>query len=114
MEAVQNDTATPKSFKVNRTDERPLRFRGEKIADADGKWLNGRQQTRWTEIRIYRTTGGNLVGVIEDVTLWQGEHGSTAARVCRSEAELIEYLGTSELAKAAYAEAEIECVEEIE
>ena len=114
METSTESTNKIATYKINRTGERPLRFKGELIGEGGGKWHNGREQTRWTEIEIYRTTGGNLVGVNAYVTLWQGESGTTDARVCKSEAELVEFLGTSEIAKAAYKEAGIDIAEDVE
>jgi len=60
-------------FVLMRTGEPPLKFRGEVLASADGRWQNGKDQNRWHEITVYRTPGGNHVLEVVYHTLWQGE-----------------------------------------
>lgn len=68
-------------YTLTRTGERPLKFKGEVIAEAGGRWHTGQEQNRWHDIRIYRTAGGKHVLEVEYCTCWQGENNYHSAIV---------------------------------
>jgi hypothetical protein len=80
------------SITLNPTVGRKIKFTGELIGDAGGKWQNGREQTRWTELELYRTESGKYVLSNEYVTCWQGESGSHTVTIFDSAKALIKYL----------------------
>lgn len=61
------------AYQLSRTGNAPLAFDGELLAEAGDRQFNGRDQTRWFELRLYRTTGGNYVFACAYRTQWQGE-----------------------------------------
>lgn len=85
-----------------------VEFTGEKIAEAGDHSHQGDRQNRWTEIDLFRTVRGKLVVQRTRRTCWQGESDSYEVRVCEDEADLINFLGHSDLAKEIYKEAEID------
>lgn len=69
-------------FELERTNGRSVKFNGEEIAGAGGKWRNGKEQTRWSTLTLYRTKGGKYVLHQEYVTMWQGEDSTSQVTVC--------------------------------
>lgn len=60
--------------KLKRTGQLPLVFRGELLKEADGKWVNGKDQNRWHKIALYQTEQSKrFVLAISYRTQWQGE-----------------------------------------
>lgn len=106
------DTATEK-FTVAVDGAPNVRFRGELIASASGRWHNGRERNRFDKLKLYRTVGGKFVATKEYVSFWQGEDGHTDACVCDTATEVIEFLGHGPLAKEIYDEADIDADREI-
>lgn len=86
---------------IKRDGEKDLRFTGKVIASASGRWSNGREQNRFDEITVYRTSGGNYVLHQEYITFWQGESCTSEAAIYKTPAELNHALGapTNELIK---------------
>jgi len=78
-------------YVISRTGDVPLKFEGILIAESDGKWAAGKDQNRWHNLRIYRTSKGNFVAELEYLTCWQGELGFHAATVCGSASEAAEW-----------------------
>jgi hypothetical protein len=61
-------------IRLKRTGQLPLVFRGELLKKVDGMWVNGKDQNRWHEIRLYRTEQSKrYVLAIEYHSQWQGE-----------------------------------------
>lgn len=58
---------------IERDGLKDLRFGGVIIAEANNRWLAGRQQNRWHELTLYRTAAGNYVLHELYITQWQGE-----------------------------------------
>ena len=56
-----------------RTGKPPLHFRGELVAESDGERQAGRDWSRWHELAVYRTEGGQYVVRIAYRTRYQGE-----------------------------------------
>jgi hypothetical protein len=99
--------AVATKFLISRTGAPDLAFQGEEIASASTRWVRGQQQNRWHELTLYQTTGGKFVAAREYITQWQGESGETEARVCESEADVIEFFGQTDAAKEIYSGAKI-------
>jgi hypothetical protein len=81
-------------FTIARTGRPPLAFTGEVVAEADGRWTNGRENNRWHELRLYRTGGGRWVAEVAYRTRWQGELDHDVAEVAATPAELAGWLRT--------------------
>lgn len=82
-------TPNQTEYKITRNGEPPLRFHGTLIGSGSSRSFNS---TRWTNIRIYRTSGGKYVAHVEAVTCWQGERDFAKARSFATPGELIDYL----------------------
>ncbi len=104
----------PKELTLPRDGDKDLRFSGWRLLSVDGKWQQGREQNRWHELTLYVTTGGTLVCLREYVTLWQGEAGTSEAKVCASHDEVMSFFGLSTLAKELYDALGIEAVERVQ
>jgi hypothetical protein len=98
-----------KAYKIERTGEKALKFTGE-LLGADTTETGVGTKTR-TE--IYKTGSGKWVAFRKHLTQWQGCKDTCEARVCSSEAEVIEFLGQDESAQYCYANAEIDNSEEV-
>ena len=90
---------------------RDVRFRGRLIGRATSR--RGAAQTQWTEILLHRTEGGRFVAQVIGHSTGDGHEPRRRVHVAGTEAELIEALGTGRVAKAAYAQAGIECIEDV-
>lgn len=66
-------------YKLTRTGNAPLVFDGEIIAESNGRVASGKEQNRWHDLRLYRTTGGNYVLEIAYISQWEGELGTSVA-----------------------------------
>lgn len=66
----------------------PIAFTGDLI----GSTTRGRNDSRWTEVKIYRTQAGRFVAQISRLTCWQGENDHRAAASFATAAKLIEWL----------------------
>lgn len=119
------DGTTYVRFEVRRDGDTDLRFEGVPLADVSSQTNQGPDQSRWTEIRIYRTKGGKYVVVVVGRTQWQGEHDRRAAYVCEGKKGVIDALFQddpyaegegylSHLAKEALDEAGIDHAEEVD
>lgn len=75
---------------LNRTGDRPLKFAGEMITEADTRENQGPGQNRWWELALYRSDSGKYVLAIEYHSQWQGEHASHTAYVCDDAEDLTE------------------------
>jgi hypothetical protein len=95
MTTPNNTTPTsqkPEQITLKPSQGRTIRFRGERIAHASDAWVGGREQTRWTDIRLYRTTGTRYVLWIARCTQWQGEQDEYIAHVCSTPEEVYQHL----------------------
>jgi len=77
---------------LTRTGNRPLRFVGEQIENESTKWINGKQQNRWSEIGLYRTKNNLYVLAINYYTCWQGEQDHYRADIFDSIEDVAAYL----------------------
>lgn len=73
-------------YELSRTGNAPVRFTGELLAAVDGFRSAGKENNRWHELAVYRTAGGQIVGVIQYRTRWQGEEGRDLVEVLASPA----------------------------
>ena len=100
---------------IRRDNELNLRFTGYLVGSSSSHDpISGPNNTRWTELRIWRTKGGRLVCGECHLTQWQGESDTYNAIVCDTEKEVVNFFGTDEIAKSLYEAADIEVVEEVE
>lgn len=74
-------------IQVQRSGERTLVFRGERIFGADDRTIDGPRQNRWAELTVYRTAGGKYVAAVCRRTQWQGEEDRYHAAVVDDPAE---------------------------
>lgn len=81
-----------KQYTIKRDGQRNLTFQGELIAEAHGRWQNGREQNRWTDLTLYKTAGGKYVLQNEYNTQWQGEANSDDAWVLATAQEVYDKL----------------------
>lgn len=83
-------------YRLTRDGDAPLAFRGEEIATANSRDLQGDGQNRWHEVTVYRTAGGRHVVAIEYHTQWQGERDTHEAHALGTDlAEVAECLRTT-------------------
>ncbi|MCL4473881.1 MAG: hypothetical protein M1455_08090 [Actinobacteria bacterium] len=79
-------------YRVRRDGKKDLSFTGINIAEASDHEHQGPQNTRWSEIEIYKTDSGKYVVAQVYRTRWQGEEDSHRAEVCESPADVLELL----------------------
>jgi len=62
-------------YRIRLDRQQYLVFSGSLVAEASDRLRHGREQDRWTDIRVYRTAAGSYV--VEQVmrTLWQKGEG---------------------------------------
>lgn len=87
-EAEKSEASKATKFKLTRDGERDLVFTGERLASVSDHNYQGPKQSRWTEIRIFKTRAGALVAGVLHRTCWQGEHDTFHAEICESPAEV--------------------------
>lgn len=102
------------TFEIERDDARPLRFKGEMIASASSKAAGGPGSQRWRVLHLYRTAAGKLVAERIGRTVWANETDRHEAKVCATEAEVVEWLGLGDTAKEIYFQAKIDVAEQID
>ena len=96
-----------------------IRFNGELVAsvmsssDSSSSNYSG-SVGRWMELDLYRTAGGKFVCQSIGGTRWDGEQDRCKAKVCESEADVIEFFGHGWLAKDLYEEAGINDAVEVD
>jgi hypothetical protein len=95
-----------KQFMIIRDGLPPLRFKGVCIGEASTK--TSYNDTRGTDISIYKTKGGKFVVEVEVWSCWQGETGSTSAYSFDDFKALIEGLEQNEGCLSAVAQEAIE------
>lgn len=112
-----NDMET---FTLEIDNEPSLRFTGELVANvassdnqATGSSYSG-QTGRWTELLLYKTTGGKFVCHQIGRTRWEGERDRFSGKVCKSLEEVKAFFGHRWLAKELYHEAKIDDVVDVE
>jgi|SRR5215469_14184146 len=106
-------------IRLKRDGERDLKFRGELIAKVGNSWDKASgdysgSTGRKSVYRLYRTASGKFVAASEGLTQWQGEHDRYDAKVCETEAEVMEFFGHNRLAKELYEAADLDTSEVID
>lgn len=107
-----NDMPTHTLYTLARDEGPDVRFQGERIAHVSSRRPDN--DDRWTELSLYRSTGGKLIAHQVGRTIWQGEHDRHAVFVCEGVSELTRYLGYGWLAKSLYEAAGVDSAEEID
>jgi hypothetical protein len=97
-------------FKLDVTNGRPVKFKGESIAHDKEQTGTG----RFTDLELYKTSGGNFVCERVEITQWQGESNKHYVKLVKTESEVIEFFGLNDQAKEIYKQAKIDISEEIE
>lgn len=69
------------TFILPRDGQRPIRFVGERLAEEDGRWWQGRDQNRWYVLALYRLDDGRYAASWQYKSLWQGEEEHDAVTV---------------------------------
>lgn len=79
-------------------------FNGWLLADSSNRYESGpyNERTRWMELSLYKTAGGNLVAQTVGRSLWQGEVDRYKVKICKTEQEVIDFFGFSDSAKNIY------------
>lgn len=106
-------------FTVRRDNDRDLRFTGTRLGHIQSTDGNaGRNSSgsagRWTELALYRTTGGKYICEQIGRTQWEGEHTRYKGAVCETIADVMQFFGHGWLAKGLYAEAGVDTAQDIE
>lgn len=91
-----------------------VRFTGEQVAYVSSRRTSGPGDIRWTELALYRTASGKWVCQEKGLSRMEGESIRYTVYVADTDQELIDQVGTGSLAKYLYAEANIECIEDID
>jgi hypothetical protein len=73
-------------FTLDRTGQRPLRFKGTRIGFGTTKHHTS---TEWINVTVYKTVGGSYIADVERVSLSQSESDVSEAFTCASPGELI-------------------------
>jgi EXLDI family protein len=73
-------------FLLDRSGMAPVRFQGEQVAHSSGHHTS-KENSRYHEVTVYRTSGGNWVVHVEYHTHWQGETGHSEVTVCENAEE---------------------------
>jgi EXLDI family protein len=79
-------------FNLKNDSGKNVRFTGELIGKGGGRWQNGREQNRWTVLKLYRTEKGKFVLHKEYITQWQGESCSDKVSVFSTAQEVYDHL----------------------
>lgn len=95
---------------VRRDGARDLAFEGTVLATASSRRQYGKDNTRWTEMTLYRLKSGKYVLAVVGRTLWQGEIDRHAGTVCETPQAVLAAMTQDDgylsgLAKATLAEA---------
>lgn len=75
--------------KLHRTGNRPLAFRGRKIASTS---TEGVESTRWRKVQVYETDDGKIAVGISYITRWEGESDRFFAYVFGTREDAVSYL----------------------
>jgi len=87
----------PVELRIVRDGDRDIRAKGWKIGTGDSRDHLGhgtfpKDASRWTLIKLYLTSGGNLIAKIVRRSKWQGERDRDDAKVCRTPAVALAFL----------------------
>src|SRR5215831_14081360 len=70
------------TYTLPRDGQRAVRFTGEMLAAVSGRVVQGREQNRWYEVRLFAEQTGRTVVAWEYLTLWQGEEDHAEVQTC--------------------------------
>lgn len=79
-------------IKIRRTGAPDLIFHGEEVASVSGRYLNGRELSRWTDLRLYLTEERKLGIELIFITPVEGEFNYSRAKICDSPQEVFDWL----------------------
>lgn len=89
-------TEETKQFTITRDGKKDLVFTGVHLAGASDHEHQGPQNSRWSEIDIYRTDSSKYIVAQTYRTCWQGESDSRRADVCESAQAVYDLLSWEE------------------
>jgi len=118
-QSLVNTSRQLTEFTVQRDDGRDLSFVGEEIASVRSHPDSGHDdysgsKGRWWVFALYRTRGGKFVCEQVLRSRWQDERAQYSGYICENVEQVIEFFGTSWLAKALYDSAGIEASIQVE
>lgn len=87
---MSTQQAEYEQYTITRDGQPPLRFAGEVIGSSSSRTPDN--DTRGTDVTIYRTKGGKFVAEVYRWTRWQGESSRTSAASRPTFAKVIDWL----------------------
>ena len=93
--------------------EPDIQFCGELIAEVSS-YRAFENDSRWTELDLYRTASGKFICHQIGRTRWVGEKDRYKAAVCKTTNEVIDFFGYGRLAKELYELADIDANKKID
>jgi len=87
--STSNDNDTSKKFTLKPSEGKTVRFTGKEIASVSDRCVAGQEQSRWTDLAIYKTAAGSYVLWIAYYTRWQGEFDCCTTELCRKASEVV-------------------------
>jgi|SRR6185437_862308 len=91
-------------FKLNVTNSRPIKFKGELISEDKTQIGTG----RFIKLALYKTSGGNFVCQKIEITQWAGERDQHFVEICKDIESVVGFFGLDDQAKEIYTEAGID------
>ena len=91
QQIIDSGLSEPKSYRITRDGDRDIRCKGWLIGSGNTRDPE-RSSTRWTEVDIYLTTGGNLITQRTHHTQWQGESDTYTPAIHSEPADALEWL----------------------
>tara|TARA_R100000734_G_C3311968_1_gene102901 strand:- start:796 stop:1122 length:327 start_codon:yes stop_codon:yes gene_type:complete len=98
-----------RKYTLSRVSGRDITFTGELVAESISTDFPGfrKSQDRWTELRLYKTVGGNFICESVGKSRLPNEVDLSKIKVAESEVEVIEFFRESYLSRDLYEQAGI-------
>jgi hypothetical protein len=93
---MNTNTDNDKQIELEQTHGKGVRFTGEVIAEASGHRVGGKEQSRYTDLTLYRTKAGKYILFIEHITCWEGEQNTSTLHVCDDAHRVFDVLSDGE------------------
>ncbi len=107
------DASDNEMFIIERFNAPDIKFFGEELASVNTQTIF-EDRARWTELNLYKTSGGKFVGEEIGRSKFIGEKTLSEVSVCESLDEVIAFFGHGPLASDLYKQANIEDIEIID
>ena len=79
-------------FEIKLYDGRILRGNGRRIGVSGNQWIAGKEQNRWDEYELCKTSTGKYVLYHEFNTRWQGEESTDDFEIFQDEEQLLTFV----------------------